>query len=76
MTNFVQTDQRRSTCPESATLMEAVCEKDSQCQNRAFSPRINGLWTGRCIRSPQIYVFNGTMNITKQRPGLCEYTGT
>ena len=76
MTNFVETDQRRSTCPESAGLLEAVCVKDSECQNRPFSPRINGLWTGKCIRTPQVNVWNGTMNITKHRPGLCEYTGT
>jgi len=75
MTNFVQTDQRRSKCPESASLVEAQCEKDSECQNRPFSPRINGLWTGRCILSPKVSVFNRTMNITKHRTGLCEYEG-
>ncbi len=75
MTNFIQTDQTRSICPESPSLTEAICEKDRECQNRPFSPRINGLWTGKCLLPPEAHVFNGTMNITKRTTGLCEYAG-
>jgi len=75
MTNFIQTDQTRSTCPESASLKEAICKKDSDCQNRPFSPRINGRWTGRCLLSSEVNLNNGTMNITKTPKGVCEYEG-
>jgi len=75
MTNFIQLDQSRSTCPESSSLSEAVCEKDTDCQNRPFSPRINGLWTGRCLFSSEAYVVNGTINVTRKKTGLCEYAG-
>ena len=75
MTNFIQTDQTRSICPESYSLKEAYCETDSDCQNRPFSPKVNGRWTGHCILSPNVTVFNGTMNITKTVKGLCEYSG-
>jgi preprotein translocase subunit Sec61beta len=75
MTNFIQLDQTRSLCPESSTLSEAVCDKDIDCQNRPFSPRINGLWTGRCLFSLDAYVVNGTINVTRKQTGLCEYSG-
>ena len=75
MTNFIQTDQTRSTCPEAFSLKEAECKQDTDCQNRPFSPRINGRWTGRCLISPSVTVFNGTMNITRTPMGLCEYAG-
>lgn len=75
MTNFIRTDQSRSICPESYTLKEAFCQQDSDCQNRPFSPRINGRWTGRCSLSPNVTSFNGTMNVTRTVKGLCEYSG-
>ena len=75
MTNFIQTDQRRSKCPESASLEEARCKNDKDCQNRAFSPRINGRWTGRCLRPSEVDVHNGTINVTRKITGLCEYEG-
>lgn len=71
MTNFVQTDQRRLKCMESAALKEALCFKDRDCQNRPFSPRINGLWTGRCIRTANTSMANST----QRSAGLCEYAG-
>jgi hypothetical protein len=75
MTNFIQVDQTRSSCPESVSLSEAVCEKDTDCQNRPFSPKINGLWTGRCLFSSNAYLVNGTINFTRKQTGLCEYAG-
>lgn len=75
MTNFIQTDQRRLTCSESASLQEAFCVRDSDCQNRPFSPRINGLWTGRCILSPNTSISNSTIKSTRRPSGLCEYAG-
>jgi hypothetical protein len=75
MTNFIQTDQTRSICPESASLEEAICVKDTDCQHRPLSPKINGRWTGRCLLPPNAHVFNKTMNITKNSTGLCEYAG-
>lgn len=75
MTNFIPTKQIRSTCSESFTLKEAHCEKDTDCQNRPFSPRISGLWTGRCIFLSEDYVNNTTFNITKLPKGLCEFSG-
>lgn len=75
MTNFIQTDQTRAVCPESHTLKEAFCTQDADCQNRPFSPKINGRWTGRCVLSANITTFNGTANVTKTVRGLCEYSG-
>lgn len=75
MTNSIETDQIRSTCPESKTLTEAYCEKDTDCQNRPFSPRINGLWTGRCILFSEKNSSNTTTNSTKGPKGVCEYAG-
>jgi len=75
MTNFIQLDQARSKCSESSSLSEAVCEKDTDCQNRPFSPRISGLWTGRCLFSSEASLINGTINVIKKQTGLCEYAG-
>ena len=76
MTNFIQTDQRRSTCSESPSLQEAVCVEDTDCQNRPFSPRINGRWTGRCLLLSSNTTFtNGMSNNTGVLSGLCEYAG-
>ena len=76
MTNFVRTDQTRSQCTESASLKEAQCKSDADCQNRPFIPNMNGRWTGQCIRWPDVQIFNGTENITKQFSGICEMEGT
>jgi hypothetical protein len=75
MTNFIQTDQVRSVCPESVVLAEAVCETDSQCQNKQFSPNLNGRWTGRCVLPTEANAWNETKNMIKQKTGLCEYAG-
>lgn len=76
MTNFIQTDQHRSTCPESASLKEAICVRDRDCQDRPFSPRINGRWTGRCLLSSNSSSStNRTSNSTRMSSGLCEYAG-
>jgi hypothetical protein len=72
MTNFVTTDQRRSVCPETITLEEAICANDSECQNKPALPRADGRWTGRCVLSPEVNVSNGTEN---KPPGVCEYAG-
>jgi hypothetical protein len=75
MTNFIQTDQSRSQCSESITVREAICTTDDDCQNRPYMSNINGRWTGRCLVPSDIYVFNGTQNITKTSPGVCEIQG-
>jgi hypothetical protein len=72
MTNFVTTDQRRSVCPESITLKEAICANDNECQNKPVSPRADGRWTGRCVLSSEVHVSNGMEN---KPPGVCEYAG-
>ncbi len=75
MTNFIQTDQRRSTCVESASLSEANCTIDTDCQNKPFMSSANGRWTGRCLFSSNINNSNETINMTKQSRGLCEIQG-
>ncbi|CAF4087753.1 unnamed protein product [Rotaria sordida] len=75
MTNFIQTDQTRSTCAESIKVKEAICKNDSDCFNKTFSPKMNGRWTGRCLLSPKTNVINGTIKNTKTPTGLCEYAG-
>ncbi len=75
MTNFIQTDQVRSRCPEMASLKEAKCKIDKDCQNRPVSARMNGRWTGRCILPQEAYVLDKETNITKGQTGLCEYAG-
>ncbi|CAF5049034.1 unnamed protein product, partial [Rotaria sp. Silwood1] len=64
MTNFIQTDQTRSTCAESEKLKEAICHNDSQCFNKSFTPNMNGRWTGRCLLSSEKDIGNETTNIT------------
>ncbi|CAF4374404.1 unnamed protein product, partial [Rotaria sp. Silwood2] len=75
MTNFIQTDQKRSTCAESKKLKEAKCKNDSDCFNKPFTPSMNGRWTGRCLLPPTTNIFNRITNNTKTTMGLCEYAG-
>ncbi|CAF0837359.1 unnamed protein product [Rotaria sordida] len=74
-TNFIQTDQTRSTCAESIKVKEAICKNDNDCFNKTFSPKMNGRWTGRCLLSPDTNAVNKTTNNTKTPTGLCEYAG-
>jgi hypothetical protein len=71
MTNFILTDQIRSACTESASVSEAQCKKDRDCQNKPFMSYANGRWTGRCIFSSNV----PSSNRTKQSTGLCEVQG-
>ncbi|CAF4183387.1 unnamed protein product, partial [Rotaria sordida] len=73
MTNFIQTDQTRSTCVENIKLKEARCKHDDDCFNKPFTPNMNGRWTGRCLLSPEANIVNGTIDNTKTPTGLCEY---
>ncbi|CAF0789924.1 unnamed protein product [Rotaria sordida] len=75
MTNFIQTDQIRSTCVENIKLKEARCKHDKDCFNKPFTPNMNGRWTGRCLLSPEANIVNGTTDNTKTPTGLCEYAG-
>lgn len=71
MSNFVETDQTRSTCAESDTLPEAICENDNDCVHKSIVPNINGRWTGRCLLPTEVNDTNQMKNLT----GLCEYLG-
>jgi hypothetical protein len=71
MTNFILTDQTRSACTESASVSEAQCRKDSDCQNKPFMSYANGRWTGRCIFPSEVI----NSNQRKQSTGLCEMQG-
>ncbi|CAF1248830.1 unnamed protein product [Adineta steineri] len=75
MSSYGQTDQTRSKCPESLLLKEAECDNDDECQNKPFSPRANGRWTGRCILPSEGQISNDTFSKTKPSKGLCEYAG-
>jgi len=75
MTNFISTDQIRSACVESASLPEAKCTADIDCQNKPFMSNANGRWTGRCLFSPGVNTSNEKKNITKKSTGLCEIQG-
>lgn len=75
MTNFIMTDQSRSKCAESASLTEATCTDDSDCQNKPYLSNANGRWTGRCLFSSKVNHFNQTNNSTKQSTGLCQMEG-
>lgn len=75
MTNFIPTDQSRSSCEESSSLSEAKCTEDSHCQNKPFTSFANGRWTGRCLLSSKLRNFSETENITQQPTGLCEIQG-
>jgi hypothetical protein len=75
MTNFISTDQTRSTCVESASLSNAKCRIDDDCQNKPFMSTANGRWTGKCLFSSEENIFNETENVTKQTTGLCEMQG-
>ncbi|CAF0944451.1 unnamed protein product [Adineta steineri] len=75
MTNFIETDQSRSTCLESASFKPAKCRNDGDCQNKPYMPDINGRWTGRCSLTSIIDMSNITTNISQQPYGLCEIQG-
>lgn len=71
MTNFIETDQTRSTCTESPTVRTAVCTKDSDCKRTTYAPDANGRWTGRCKAAAK----TKAGNTTKSTPRLCEIQG-
>ena len=71
MTNFIPTDQRRSSCAESPSIKEAKCTRDSDCRDKPFMTFINGRWTGRCLFSSNLT----NSNQTKTSTGLCELQG-
>ncbi|UJR35703.1 hypothetical protein I4U23_028452 [Adineta vaga] len=72
MTNFIETDQSRSTCTESSSVRSATCTKDSDCQKTSsYRSDINGRWTGRCSSGSKIDV----NNTTKAQKRLCEIQG-
>ncbi|CAF1582280.1 unnamed protein product [Rotaria sp. Silwood1] len=75
MTNFVQTNQRRSTCSENIKLEQAICTSDSICSNQPFIPTMNGRWTGRCLFTPETNIVNQTRTAIKNPKGVCEYAG-
>lgn len=75
MTNFIQTEQKRSICPESPYLKVARCAKDSECVSNDFIADMNGHWTGRCLFPSEINSINNIGNRTNMKIGLCEYEG-
>jgi hypothetical protein len=75
MTNFISTDQSRSSCVESESISEAKCTTDTDCQNKPFMAYANGRWTGQCLFSPELNTSNEIKNITKNSTGLCEIQG-
>jgi hypothetical protein len=75
MTNFIQTDQTRSKCAESASLKEAVCQNDDDCRKKIYIPNISGQWTGRCLLPLEEHAVNITENITRNSTGVCEMEG-
>ena len=72
MTNFIETEQTRSQCAESVTMVEAVCRTDSDCQNKPFLPNANGRWTGRCLIANETQPSNDT---EIRSTGICEIQG-
>lgn len=49
VTNFIQTDQEKTRCPEGIDVKDARCSNDSQCEKPWKYPfKSNGHWTGRC----------------------------
>ncbi|CAF1043378.1 unnamed protein product [Rotaria magnacalcarata] len=72
MTTFIETDQRRSRCAESAQLKQAKCRNSSDCITKSFIANMNGHWTGRCLFTSKPTAMIGTENSTT---GLCEYEG-
>ncbi|CAF2037217.1 unnamed protein product [Rotaria magnacalcarata] len=72
MTAFIETDQRRSRCAESAQLKQAKCRNSSDCITKSFIANMNGHWTGRCLFTSKPTAMIGTENSTTR---LCEYKG-
>ena len=66
MTNFITTDQSRTSCLESSSVREAKCKRDSDCEGKNSYSFVNGRWTGRCLFSS---------NRTDNDLGLCEIQG-
>ncbi|NXI56248.1 P2RX5 protein, partial [Chloroceryle aenea] len=51
MTNLIVTpNQRQATCPESASIPDALCYKDEDCPNGEAVVAGNGVKTGRCLK--------------------------
>ncbi|CAF0893724.1 unnamed protein product [Rotaria sordida] len=75
MSNFIQTNQKQSICPESIRLKQAICINDDMCSNQPFIPAMNGRWTGRCLFTPEKNIVNQTGAAIKSSTGLCEYAG-
>ena len=71
MTNFIPTDQSRSSCVESSSVREAKCLRDSDCQDKSFRSFVNGRWTGRCLFASNLT--NSTQ--PDNAAGLCELQG-
>ncbi|CAF1268743.1 unnamed protein product [Adineta ricciae] len=71
MTNFIETEQSRSTCVESPAVPLAFCKKDSDCQKKPDRSDMNGRWTGRCSAVSKLSE-NKTTNSTQR---LCEIQG-
>lgn len=69
MTNFIPTDQSRTSCSESSALKEAVCMSDKHCRARPYLPSANGRWTGRCLFP------SNNLNQSRPMKGLCEIQG-
>ncbi|KAM6315790.1 P2X purinoceptor 5 isoform 2-T2 [Podargus strigoides] len=51
MTNLIVTpNQRQATCPESASIPDALCSTDGDCPAGAAVVAGNGVKTGRCLK--------------------------
>ncbi|NWV40647.1 P2RX5 protein, partial [Grantiella picta] len=51
MTNLIVTlNQRQDTCPESASIPDALCDKDTDCLEGKAVVAGNGVKTGRCLK--------------------------
>ncbi|NXO36145.1 P2RX5 protein, partial [Locustella ochotensis] len=51
MTNLIVTpNQRQATCPESANIPDALCDKDTDCLEGKAVVAGNGVKTGRCLK--------------------------
>ena len=69
MSNFIPTDQIRTSCTESHAVSEAVCVSDKNCRARPYLPSANGRWTGRCLFPSK------NLNQSGSLKGLCEIQG-
>ncbi|XP_066057909.1 P2X purinoceptor 5 isoform X2 [Chamaea fasciata] len=51
MTNLIVTpNQRQATCPESASIPDALCDEDTDCLEGKAVVAGNGVKTGRCLK--------------------------